>query len=302
MGRSPALRRIGTLATSPAAIVAVVLAAAFGIAVLVDPATWGGFVAMASGDRETLRQTVAGFGVMAPAVSILLNVFQAVVSPIPGFVIPYVDGAVFGVWLGTLVTWVGGLVAASTCFWIARTFGGGFAERMCGRSRVVEAANRRVERHGLAAVVGVRLVPGLPFDLLSYLAGLTRMRFWPFLLGTAVGSAPHAFLFAFMGSTLNVPLWLGLLMTPLVGLAISAAVGLRRLLARRRPVAGAPVPEAPVPAMAAVTGAIRRWTLATPRMRSRRDQTRPTARCGERGLVPVGAWRAAPALARDRSI
>jgi uncharacterized membrane protein YdjX (TVP38/TMEM64 family) len=245
MGHSPVLRRIGALATSPAVIVAVVLAAAFGIAVLADPVTWNGFLAMASGDRETLRGMVAGFGPMAPLASIVLNVVQAVISPIPGFVIPYVDGAVFGVWLGTLVTWVGGLVAASTCFWIARTFGQRFVERMCGRSRVVATANRSVERHGLAAVVGVRLVPGMPFDLLSYVAGLTRMSYWPFLLGTAIGSAPHAFLFAFMGSTLNVPMWLGLLVAPLVGLVISGVVALRRLGARRRL-------RAPVPAAAAL--------------------------------------------------
>lgn len=296
MGHSPALRRLGALATSPAAIVAVVLAAAFGIAVLADPGVWGGFLAMAKGDRETMRETVAGFGIMAPAVSVLLNVVQAVVAPIPGFVIPYVDGAVFGVWLGTLVTWVGGLVAASTCFWIARTFGRGFAERMCGRSRVVEAANRKVEHHGLAAVIGVRLVPGLPFDLLSYLAGLTRMRFWPFLLGTAVGSAPHAFLFALMGSSLNIPLWLGLLMTPLVGLVISAVVGLRRLIGRRRAGVAAP---APVPALAAAIGG---WATSAPRMRARRAAHRLAGPCRRRGLVPVGAWRAAPALARSRSV
>ena len=59
----------------------------------------------------------------APLVSSLLNVFQAVVSPVPGVVIPYVNGAVFGIWMGTLITWIGGGVAASTCFWIARTVG-----------------------------------------------------------------------------------------------------------------------------------------------------------------------------------
>jgi uncharacterized membrane protein YdjX (TVP38/TMEM64 family) len=180
------------------------------------------FTALAGGDKETLRETLLGFGVLAPLASILLNVAQAVVAPVPGFVVPFVNGAVFGTWTGMLVTWIGGIAAAATCFGISRTFGRSFAERICRRSAMAERLNERLERHSFMPIVAARLIPGVPFDFLSYFVGLTRIRFAPFIAATAVGSAPHAFLYAFMGSSLEFPLWLGVLMTPALG-AIWAA-------------------------------------------------------------------------------
>jgi uncharacterized membrane protein YdjX (TVP38/TMEM64 family) len=202
----------------PATLVAAVLAAAFGVAVLVHPSTWATFTAMAGGDKETLRDMILGFGTFAPLASIALNVAQAIVAPIPGFVVPFVNGAVFGTWWGMIITWVGGIAAASACFWIARTVGRRFAERICSQFSIADDINRRLERHAFIAIFLGRLVPGVPFDFLSYFVGLTRVRFWTFTIATALGSVPHAFLYAFMGSSLEIPLWMGVLMTPALGL------------------------------------------------------------------------------------
>ncbi len=209
---------------------AVVLAAAFGVAVLVSPATWSTFTAMAGGDKETLRSVIMGFGAFAPLASILLNIAQAVLAPIPGFVVPFVNGAVFGTWLGMLITWVGGVAAAATCFGIARTFGKRFAERICSQFKIAGEINRKLERHAFVAIIMARLVPGVPFDFLSYFVGLTRVRFTPFVLATAIGSAPHAYLYAFMGNSLEIPLWMGILMTPALGLVYAGCKYLIRKL------------------------------------------------------------------------
>ena len=229
------------------------LAAVFGIAVLVYPGTWSTFTAMAGGDKETLRSVIMSFGAFAPLASILLNVAQAVLAPIPGFVVPFVNGAVFGTWWGMLITWVGGVAAASTCFWIARTFGKRFAERICSQFKIAGEINRKLERHAFVAIIMARLVPGVPFDFLSYFVGLTRVRFVPFAAATAIGSAPHAYLYAFMGNSLEIPLWMGVLMTPALGLVyagVKYVIGMTRRMKGQANDTAADTILAPRPAVA----------------------------------------------------
>ncbi len=174
-----------------------------------------------SGDREEIRASLAGLGAAAPFASIGLNVLQGVIAPIPGFVVPFINGMVFGTWAGMLITWIGGIAAASACFGISRTIGRGIAERLCRRSAAMERANQVLERHGLGAIILARSLPGMPFDAFSYLGGLSRVSYRTFALGTAVGSAPHALAYSLLGSHLSVPLWMGLAVTPLVGVAVA---------------------------------------------------------------------------------
>ncbi len=208
------------------------------------PGAWSTLAAAAGGDHESVRRALGGLGPFAPLASIGLNVVQGVIAPLPGFVVPFIDGVVFGTWWGALITWVGGIAAASACFAIARIFGQSFATRVCGHNALFRRANATVERHGLAAVALARLVPGLPFDVFSYLGGLTGIRFGPFVLGTAIGSAPHAYVYSVLGAHLAIPLWLGMLIAPAVGLLMvgchSSVVAIRRRLTP--PVAAVPTP------------------------------------------------------------
>ena len=274
-------------ARHPATLVAVVLAAAFGVAVLVHPGTWATFTAMAGGDKETLRGMILGFGVFAPLASIALNVMQAVVAPVPGFVVPFVNGAVFGTWWGMAITWVGGIAGASACFWIARTAGRRFAERICSQFTIADEINRKLERHSFAAIFLGRLVPGVPFDFLSYFVGLTRVRFATFISATALGSTPHAFLYAFMGSSLEIPLWVGVLMTPALGLVYATVkYGIRALRGAPRPADadGAIVPAAVAAAAPPGRGSLIAWATAPV----------TAATCREGRAVPLAAWATRP--------
>src|SRR3712207_8220042 len=49
------------------------------------------------------------------------------------------------------------------------------------------------------AVFAGRLIPGVAFDVISYAAGLTRMRFRNFIVATALGIFPQTFLYSYLG-------------------------------------------------------------------------------------------------------
>lgn len=204
------------------------------VAVAAIPGAWHMLTALVGGDRESVRAALLGLGPLAPIASVVLNVVQAILAPVPGFVIPYINGIVFGTTWGAMLSWVGGVAAAAACFGLSRTVGRGFAERMCRGHATLDHANQVLERHGLGAVILARLLPGMPFDAFSYLGGLTRVRFVPFILGTAIGSAPHAYAYALMGEHLDIPVWLGVVLTSLVGVVVAGAHWCVRALRRRR--------------------------------------------------------------------
>ncbi len=271
---STALAQRPRIARRPIVLVAAAFVAAVAVVTLLNPSVWSSLGALAGGDKETLRAALQDFGPFAPLVSIGLNVLQGVFAPIPGFVVPFVNGAVFGTWGGMLITWIGGVAAASASFAISRTFGAGLAERLCRRSSAIDGINEKIERHALGAVTLGRFVPGIPFDVMSYFCGLTRIRYRVFALGTAIGSAPHAFLYAYMGDSLEIPLWVGVLVMPLIGIALA---GVTSLIRRWRTPAAEPTPvAAPQPARRPGV-ALSQWGRAAAPACTTRRNTRITA-------------------------
>jgi uncharacterized membrane protein YdjX (TVP38/TMEM64 family) len=62
----------------------------------------------------------------------------------------------------------------------------------------LRTADRWLTRWGSRGIIVLRLVPGISFDVVSYGAGLTEVGFAPFLIATAVGITPQAFLYAYL--------------------------------------------------------------------------------------------------------
>jgi len=103
-------------------------------------------------------------------------------------------GAVFGIWAGALVVGTASTLGALGSFLTARQVLREPVRRRHGQwLRRVETL---LERHGLLAVFGLRLVPLVPYAALNPLLGLTRLPVasfaWPSLAGLVLGSLPYA--------------------------------------------------------------------------------------------------------------
>lgn len=159
------------------------------------------------GDPESavkqLRDYLLGFGIWAPLASALLMVIQSVAAPIPAFVITFANGLLFG-WLpGAALSWVSAMAGAALCFWLAQSLGRPAVEKLAGGSRALAETDAFFRRHGSHAIVIARLLPFVPFDIVSYGAGLTRMRFLPFLAATGIGQLPATLLYSWLGQSMT---------------------------------------------------------------------------------------------------
>ncbi len=152
---------------------------------------------LATGDGIVIGEYLRSYGVWAPVASLFLMLVQAVVAPVPAILVAFANGLAFGVVWGGLLTVAGQTLAAAVCFWIARGLGRGSVAALTS-SLGLETADRWLTRWGPRGIILLRLVPGISFDVISYGAGLTGIRFAPFLMATAIGVTPQAFLYAYL--------------------------------------------------------------------------------------------------------
>lgn len=196
------------------------------LAVLVGTAV---VVALAAGipSVDEIRAEVDDAG---PAGPVLFAVAFAGIALLPTPLAPLsiAAGVLFGLPVGFATVWVAAVVGAVAAFGIARAL---------GRPAVVAISGERLarldallHRRGLAAMIGVRLVPVVPFTVFNYACGLTGISTRNYLLGTVFGIVPgtaaYVALGAFGGEPTSLPFVLAV-----VGLATLMLVGLT--MARR---------------------------------------------------------------------
>jgi len=152
------------------------------------------------GEPEPLRDWLLSFGVWAPVISAVLQVATSIFPPGPSFILGIVNAMIFGLVPGALLTFGTALAAAAICFGIARLVGRPGVVHLVSEERL-ERVDGFMQRHGILAVFLTRLIPFINPDVVSYAAGVTGMRWFPFLLGVGAGSVPAVLFYSVVGAT-----------------------------------------------------------------------------------------------------
>jgi len=181
---------------------------------------------------EAIRGRLDAFGALAPLVFIGAYAV-ATVAFLPGSVFTIAGGALFGPWLGTLVSLVGATVGATTAFFIARYLASDWVARRAGGrlKRLVDG----VDREGWRFVAFTRLVPLFPFNLLNYALGLTRIPWPQYVVASVVCMAPGAVAYTWLGhaGAKAIAGGRGTLQAALIALALVATVAFLPRFVRR---------------------------------------------------------------------
>ena len=140
-------------------------------------------------------------GFWGPAIFILVYAVGVCLF-IPGTLLTTLGGALFGPYQGFLYVWAGAMLGASAAFWIGRTLGRELAASLIGDK--LKKYDEAIERNGFATVLYLRLVY-FPFTPMNFGMGLTRVRFWDYFFGTALGIIVGVFIFtSFVGTVRDV--------------------------------------------------------------------------------------------------
>lgn len=149
----------------------------------------------AEGRRELVASIdgiVRSAGLLGPLVFVLIYAGLALV--LPATAVTAAGAFLFGRYLGFACNYAGAVLSATVAFFLARHLLRGFAAKfLVGK---LGELDEKAERHGFPLVFYLRMV-FFPFLPLNYAAGITRIRFRDFLLGTALGILPGTFIFSF---------------------------------------------------------------------------------------------------------
>lgn len=148
---------------------------------------------------ETLRASVAAAGLWGPALFIGLQALQVVVFFIPGELVQIAGGALFGVAGGTMLSVAGIAVGSAIVFAVSRGLGAAFVALLFGAERTERLGALARTPRAAAAFFLLFAIPGIPKDLLCFVAGLSRMRLLPFLAVSLTARLPGIVGSSFMG-------------------------------------------------------------------------------------------------------
>jgi uncharacterized membrane protein YdjX (TVP38/TMEM64 family) len=151
------------------------------------------------GMLEQTLQRVESLGAWGPLALVGVYVVASVLF-VPGLILNLAAGALFGVVVGSLCALAGSTLGAIAAFLVGRAVARKhLAERLRSSERAA-ALDAAVGKEGFKVVVLSRLSPGLPFNVINYLFGLTRVSFRDFALGSLVGMLPFRVAYAWIGA------------------------------------------------------------------------------------------------------
>lgn len=123
---------------------------------------------------DQLKQLVLNAGIWAPLVMVTMQIIQVIIAPMPGQVVAFVSGYIFGAFKGTILSMIGLTIGAIFAFLLARITG-----RRLLRFFLHEAALKRLDtytlKQGPFVLFLLLLIPNPLGDGVYYLAGLTNI-------------------------------------------------------------------------------------------------------------------------------
>lgn len=145
---------------------------------------------------EALDQWLGQLGWTAPLVFIACYAIAAVFF-LPGTLFTLAGGALFGPVFGALYNLIGATLGATLAFLTARYLASDWAAEHAGKR--LRQLMEGVENEGWRFVALVRLVPLLPFNILNYALGLTRLRLPVYVITSFLFMAPASIAYTYLG-------------------------------------------------------------------------------------------------------
>jgi uncharacterized membrane protein YdjX (TVP38/TMEM64 family) len=143
-------------------------------------------------------ESIQGMGGRGAALFVAIYT-TGVVLLVPGSILSLGAGAIYGVWWGSVLVTVGALIGSTISFLLGRHAARDLVQRKLRGWPRFSAINAAVEQRGLRLVFLLRLSPLLPYNLLNYVLGVTRVSTRDYLLG-GLGILPGVLMFVGLGA------------------------------------------------------------------------------------------------------
>ena len=167
---------------------------------------------------SSIVELLQSFGSLSPLIYILIMALAIVISPIPSLPLVIASGIVYGNFEGFLYSIIGAQIGAMIAFFISRYFARDYVIKKF--SKQIKFMERYSDNTLMIIIFILRLFPFVQFDVISYGAGITKIRWYKFAIATFFGMMPPTYLFVSTGSFLVSNTLIGILLFVIITLLI----------------------------------------------------------------------------------
>ena len=164
----------------------------------------GGPIVKTIRDPASFRAWIDARGFWGKMIFIGLLILQVVIAFIPGEPFELAAGYAFGAVWGTILVWIGLALGTTIVFLFVRKIGVKAVEVFFPREKINSMKYLRDEKALNAAAFVLFLIPGTPKDLLTYFAGLTKIRLLPWIVLTSIARIPSIVTSTISGNALGL--------------------------------------------------------------------------------------------------
>jgi len=180
---------------------------------------------------STITSFVSKYGILAPFLFIVLCSVKPVLFFLPIMGLAIVAGMLFGPLRGAIYVSIGGAFSTAVGFYFARWIGRDAIKSISGISKKVKQIDEWAKEHGKNAVLSMRCF-NLPWDIVSYWAGLSSMKFRDFYIASIIPLVPISFLYTYFGSKILTPKSWGFVISLSIIFALGATPFIKQRLKR----------------------------------------------------------------------
>jgi uncharacterized membrane protein YdjX (TVP38/TMEM64 family) len=169
--------------------------------VLAVPALRHASIAAIHGETSEVRHQIKSLGAWGPVIIVALGVIHSVV-PYPAEIVNAAAGFAYGFFGGLGIVSIGWMISAVVCYWFGTGVARPLLDRWFGAARF-HNYERMVASGGVTLLIALRLLPIVPFSLISAAMGAARVPFVRYCWTTAIGFLPITALAVYFGTRLE---------------------------------------------------------------------------------------------------
>ena len=141
---------------------------------------------------------------IAPCIFILVTALRPILFFLPSMGLTIMAGVLFGMVWGTVYVAIGGAISTIVGFYFARWLGRDAIKWLVKNNNLLMEIEKRSKEYGGRAVLYMRLF-NVPWDMVSYWAGLSGINFKDFYVASMIPLVPVSFLYTYFGSQMFTP-------------------------------------------------------------------------------------------------
>lgn len=172
---------------------------------------------------EEINQLLKQYKTASFFIYLGMQIFQVIVSVIPGQALQFAAGYAYHFWLGFLLTVIGVALGTVITFYLARLLGRNSLHVIFGEEKFSRFVHTLNSKRSYMVLFVIFLIPGIPKDIFTYAAGVSEIRVGPFLLLSMTGRTPAMMGGILMGNMFYNGSYIGLIIMGTAAVILFAA-------------------------------------------------------------------------------